>query len=151
MQSTQEIKETAEIIVVSSLGLNALVSGSISVIWGLINTLQMLLYMPLFEVVFPQNVFHLYSVILPLSSMDIIPTEYSTELIFDLSNDLDYPYNHALEQLGYETHNSLMNLGSIFFFFLVNIALLMIVFIERRIRHKPTDGNESEKCEHTHF
>lgn len=111
-------------------------SGSISIIWGLINTLQMLLYMPLLQVIFPQNVFHLYSVIIPISSMDIVPIEYTTELIFDISNDLDYPYNNKLEQMGYETHNSLMNLGSLFFYLLANLILLFVVSIENKLRPK---------------
>ena len=75
-----------------------------------------MLHLPMLSIIFPQNVQFFYSILLPLSSLDLIPTEYSTELVFSITTDLDEPYSSALEDLGYETHSALLNLGSLFLY-----------------------------------
>lgn len=115
--SGQPFKTSADVSVVTNALISLLYGGSMSYIFGLINTLQMNLHLPMIEGVdFPQNVIFLYSILLPLASMDILPTEYSTELIFTLSTEQDKPYSDSLEELGYESHSALLNLGSLFFY-----------------------------------
>ena len=79
------VKPSADAAVIGSIAVNFLLASSVSVVWGIINTLQAIIYLPLIEVDFPSNVKFLYSIILPLSSLDVIPPEYSTEFIFDIS------------------------------------------------------------------
>ena len=69
-----------------------------------------------------------FALILPLSSLDVIPPEYSTDLIFPLSIDIDRPYSSMLLQMGYETHNSLLNLGTIFYVQFLLIFLIVLVY-----------------------
>lgn len=47
----------------------------------------MIVYLPLCMVEFPQNVVLLYSILLPLSSLDIIPQEISTDVLFSMSDE----------------------------------------------------------------
>ena len=96
----------------------------------------MILYLPLINDDFPANVKFFYGILLPLSSMDIIPPEISTELIFNISSDQDFAYNDILEEMGYDTHNSLLNLGSLFLYmclFSSGLAIMAVLKILKTI------------------
>ena len=86
----------------------------------------MIIYIPLANISFPANVIMLYGILLPISSMDLIPPEISSDILFSMSIDDDQPYSAILEDMGYETHNFIYNLGSIFYF-LLGIVLFMIL------------------------
>ena len=101
-------------------------------LWGFINTLQMILYLPMLEVNFPANVKFMYSILLSVASLDLIPSEYTTQLVFDFSVDLDKPYSNILEELGYETHNSILNLGSIFIYFVVFVVGIVFIYVIKK-------------------
>jgi hypothetical protein len=139
---TDSAKSAMDVSLVFNLLTNIAFSSSMYLLWGLINTLQMILYLPMIGVNFPANVKFLYSILIPVACMDLIPREYTTDLIFDISEDEDSPYNDILEELGYETHSSILNLGSIFTYFLLFVSgsLLMLVLKltgmrSRKIRH----------------
>ena len=119
---TDSAKSAMDASLVFNLITNIAFSSSMYLLWGLINTLQMILYLPMLEVSFPANVKFLYSILLPVACLDLIPSEYTTELVFDFSDDLDSPYSNILEELGYETHNSISNLGSIFTYFAIFVV-----------------------------
>lgn len=89
----------------------------------------MVLYLPLCLVQFPANVQALYAILLPLSTMDILPPEYSTDLIFSLSTDEEFPYSERVEALGFDTHNTILNLGSVFYFVMATLLLMVISLI----------------------
>ena len=126
---TDSAKTAMDVSLVFNLITNIAFSASMYLLWGLINTLQMILYLPLLRVNFPSNVRFLYSILIPVASMDLIPSQYSTELFFDISQDLDSPYSDILEELGYETHNSLLNLGSIFVYFCLFVIGSLVLLI----------------------
>ena len=50
---------------------------------------------------------------MPIASFDIIPQEYSSDLLFKFSDD--NAENEKLEALGFETHNMILNLGTMFY------------------------------------
>ena len=49
----------------------------------------MILYLPLLKNTLPKNVKFFYSILLPLANLELVPPEYSTMLVFDISADLD--------------------------------------------------------------
>jgi hypothetical protein len=61
--------------------------------------------------------------------LELIPPKYSTDLVFTISKDNDYPHNDDFETMGYDTHNTLSNFGSIFFYMAGNILLILLVLI----------------------
>jgi len=111
---------------VLTIGTNTLLAGSIGLIWGFINTLQMIMNLPICEIGFPPNVALLYNIMLPLSSMDIIPPEISTDILFSFSGKDDKPWNDRLDDMGYGNHNAIENIGSVVYFIAFNVLLLMI-------------------------
>ena len=129
---TDSVKTAIDASIVFKLVTNFAFSTSMYLLWGFINTLQMILYLPMLEVNFPANVKFMYSILLSVASLDLIPSEYTTQLVFNFSVDLDKPFSNILEELGYETHNSILNLGSIFVylvFFFVGIVFIYVIKI----------------------
>lgn len=77
---------------------------------------------------FPANIKFFYGIYIPLSSLDIIPTDYTNAWIFNFSaEDHDEPESDLLEEMGYETHNSILNLGSVFYFMVLYTAMIVVV------------------------
>jgi len=90
----------------------------------------MILYMILLKLSFPKCVKVFYSILIPLVNLDILPTEYITDKIFNFNIEEEKPYNDPLEELGFETHIIVLNLGSIFvfnFIFTVGLVILLIL------------------------
>ena len=78
----------------------------------------------------------LYGILLPISTMDLIPPEYSTEIIFSLSLDKEFPYSSRVEELGFETHNTLLNLGSLFYYVMIILILMIISLFANMCKNK---------------
>jgi len=122
-----KVAETIDFSVVVNLIIMTFVQLGFSYLWGLINTLQMILYLPLLKVGLPKNVKLFYSILLPLANLDLIPPQYSTELIFDISSDEDHPYSPVLEEMGFETHNVILNMGSLYVYFMLLLLALSVM------------------------
>ena len=80
---------------------------------------------------FPSTVQMVYTILLPLSSLDVIPQEISSDLIFSFSVDQDYAYNQRLEDLGFETHFMILNVGSMFYYITFGLIILLISLINK--------------------
>lgn len=50
-----------------------MISFSLAYLWGLINCLQMIVYLPLFNVIFPGNINMVLSILINLATFDVIP------------------------------------------------------------------------------
>jgi multisubunit Na+/H+ antiporter MnhF subunit len=98
----------------------------------------MIIYNPLTNIKFPLNVMMLYGILLPISSLDVIAPEISTDLIFTMSSE-ETPYSDTLENMGYETHNFIYNLGTMFWiisFLTMGLLLVLISFIIKNTLRK---------------
>jgi len=60
--------------------INILLSGSLAVLWGLINSLQIVAHFTLFVVRFPDNAQICYDLMLSLATFKIIPTDDIAEI-----------------------------------------------------------------------
>ena len=72
-------------ITVTSLLINLSFGLSLHLIWGMINALQMIIHNPLANFRFPINLMMLYGILLPITSLDLIPPEISTDIIFNMT------------------------------------------------------------------
>jgi len=66
-------------IVMVQLAVNIALSGSLQLLWGMVNTLQIIVHMPLVEVAMPQNALLLSSFLNSLASFDVLPTDFITD------------------------------------------------------------------------
>ena len=71
----------------------------------------------------------MYSILLPLASLESIPPEYSRDLIFKFSDDLDEAYNFRLKDMGYGNHNAVENIGSTLFYLFYFFILIFILAV----------------------
>ena len=94
----------------------------------MINSLELILYLPLINVSFPGLIVLVYSVLIPISTVDIIP-ESVTLHIFNLSADLKNNNGNKLELLNKESTITILNLGSIFYFFLLTLLIYSLIGI----------------------
>ena len=111
---------------------------SLYFLWGLINALQMIIYNPLAQIKFPLNVMMLYGVLHPITSLDLIPPELSTDVIFSMSSE-EKGYSDILENLGYDSHNFIYNLGTLFYYICLlvfGIILLGFSYVVKQMLRK---------------
>ena len=82
--------------------------------------------MSLFNLSFPPNVASIFKIILPLITYDMLADYISPEDFFDFDIGSQIALKPMLKdnfiQMGYETHNSILNLGS-------SSILIMIYFM----------------------
>ena len=104
---------------------------SLSLLWGLINGLQVVVYLMLFNIPIPANVLILNSVFYEIATFDLIPLDWLTDYIDDTFGHLDnngqvYLSAQALE-VGYNRTNPIINLILPIFLILASLTLYFIL------------------------
>ena len=125
--AVESVDEAVKTFTRATVFINFSFGMSLYFLWGLINALQLIIYNPLANIRFPLNVMMLYGILLPISSLDIIPPEISTDLIFTMSSG--EASSEILEEMGYDSNNFIYNLGSLFFVVCFIIISLLLVGI----------------------
>ena len=113
--------------------INLVLSGAMSHMVGWINSLQLIIHLPMLMTLIPANVASFFSLILPIVQFDLIPPEWSYELVLNFDDDLNEEFLEKfdtsvfdqMKDLGYESHNSLRLLGSLFIFALLYFLIFM--------------------------
>ena len=132
--------EGGQAAIVMATALNLLGGTSLSYLWQLVNSLQILTHIPLLNLKFtPMNSLNFHSQVASLINMDRFPSDELFELIFDftqpeeqLTEDarrLSYIEDDGLvplrfDLMGYSSTNIIENLG--FFFWVLMISLFGI-------------------------
>jgi hypothetical protein len=70
-------------ILTTTMVINNFIGGFMANMAQWINSLQMMLHLPMLHVIMPPNVREFFAIILPVAMFDIIESSYSTELIMD--------------------------------------------------------------------
>ena len=93
----------------------------------------MIIHLPMLMIIIPANVSAFFSKLIPIAMFDVLDSGWTTELVFefdeDLHDSLEPEIFDQMETLGYETHNSLLNLGSISIFSSVYYVRLLFLFL----------------------
>ena len=104
-------------IVIGNFALSFLMSFSMSYLWNLINGLQMIVYLPLLNLVFPANISMVFTIIIQVATFDMIPgIDYINQYIFKFEyvNEMNELPSAGWEALGFETLNFTTNSGSLY-------------------------------------
>ena len=87
-----------------------------SMLWGLINAMQILVTVALINSSFPANCVVFYSMVSSLASFDVFP---GGGFLFVLNfEEEEEPFNDRFELMGFKKANAVNNLGIIFLVFL---------------------------------
>lgn len=105
-----------------------------------IRSLQMIIHLPMLMIIIPSNMSAFFSKLIPIVTFDILDSDWTTALVFEFDEDMHEKLEPSIfdqmETLGYETNNSLMNLGSLAIFSLlyyVRLFILLFVWMLSRI------------------
>jgi len=104
--------------------MNVAMGTSMSLLWGMIEYLQLVVYMPLLGTEYPANASFLSGILASVASFDIINTDdfYMWMFSFAESESLSISF----EELGFESMNFVMNMGSSFIIlFLAPMAFIL--------------------------
>ena len=104
---------------------SAFMSVSMNLLWGMVNTLQLIIHLPLISVYFPQNCQLFFSFIVDIVNFSLIPTDKIMNKIFSFKNSTSEAMGNNFKSLGYKSANILKNLGLI----AVGLAALGIVVV----------------------
>jgi hypothetical protein len=117
---------------VGSFVLNIFIAGSLNQLLAYINSLQLILHLPIMNLKIPASALSFFQIVLPIVLFDILENVEYIENIFGQQNK-DSIVLDQMKQIGYENTNTILNLKTIFvlmiFYFLRLIFLLIIITI----------------------
>ena len=99
--------------------------GMLQFLWGLINTLQMIMFTVLLSVDYPVNCFQIMIAIMKLTNLDVINTQTYIEAIFTFKVETE-PFDGKFEEAGYESSNFILELGTLFFIISASVFLYLV-------------------------
>jgi len=116
--------------ILPNIVLNLLLSGSLSTLWGLINSIQIIMHTFLFNLRLPQNAQVFCSKFMFIASFNLIPTDRILDWMFNLSPSDPVTSNYS--ELGYNSLSLLHNLGTLFFLFAAHLLGLVLLPVCKR-------------------
>ena len=130
--TVEEAATTATVTQTAVLGgcfiFNLIFALSLNQLWGAINGLQLMVYMPLFWVKFPANANSMNNHLITIANFEVLPsTQMANELyVFPETK----PFNINFQQATITGMYAVPNLGTVFYVILI---FSLLVGIERRL------------------
>ena len=136
------------VVIISSIMLAVISSiwlqGLLSRILGVIRNLQIIIHLPMFNTILPGNVCAVFKILIPIVTFDFLDSESTTEKVleFDSKSQLALlpTLRDSIIEMGYETHNSLKNLGSVFLFIVIYFVAIVFLFFFKIFVWKTNNG-----------
>jgi len=113
------------VVIVENFLFNSLLLASLTLIWGMINQMQIILHFPLIDLPYPPNIILFISKLMRIANFEVVETNDWLEEVFNLTPT--DPYSSSFNALGYEKRNFVQNLGPIYFVIMSAFTMLVIV------------------------
>ena len=114
-------------LLISQAGAQIVVSQSLQIFWGFVNTQQLISHLPLLQLSIPSNLYYFFQLVVGSLKFDYL---FSTDLLrnsFGLKED--YPaYSENFNFFGYDSSLAIQNMGFNTFILLVSPALVILAF-----------------------
>ena len=101
---------TSNSVFAGNFALNFFLAGSLNSLWSLIESQQLVVVMPLFNVILPANAGIIFSVLMNIAAFDPIDAEVTVIPLLDLEET--GPYESKFDVLGFESLFCLANMGT---------------------------------------
>ena len=111
-------------------------AASLQMLWGMINVMQIIVHMPLLNVNFPENTMFFYSLIIEISSFNLIPESWMEAIKKKFFYFNDVEFDESFTKMGYKSESSIENLGSMFMYFGGSLCLLGFVLLIRFLKNR---------------
>ena len=95
--------------------MNLVLSASMNLLWSMMNTLQIIVHLPLINLAFPKNAQAFSAIFLSLAQFDILPHSNINPALFKFSSR-NKAVAKRFANCDYETSNFIRNVGSVFWF-----------------------------------
>ena len=134
-QSTKSAQKAIEAVLQITDGafyftliLNFIMQASLAEIFGLFEILQLIVLIPLFQIILPANAAGFFNILMEIAAFDFLG---SIDMVSWILPDLEEtdPINNNFEGLGFETLYFMNNMGTGFFFFVAYFLALLITDI----------------------
>ena len=93
--------------------INLVLNTSISMLWSMMNTLQIIVFMPLINLAFPGHVTFVSLILFDIANFDILPSSLMNEIVLRVNEDNIERAELKFRNYGYETYSFLSNSGSV--------------------------------------
>eukprot|EP00347_Sterkiella_histriomuscorum_P013197 403365639 len=135
-QTSQVTAVVLESVLYGSAGLSVLFGTSIQMVWGLVNTLQLITHTPLFNIPYTSEIMILFKAVITVTTFDPFNSSDYLKIIFNLQDVDSYePYNYRFEFLEYSSSNFVYLIGPPFFFLLTYFAMMIFHFLLKQFSY----------------
>lgn len=118
-------------LLITNFFLNFVLSGGMRYMLELIRYLQLVINFSILSINLPANVCQLFSIIVPVVTFDIFDADWTTKLVLEFDQEGQEEFadqiSGQMADLGYETHNALLNLGSLALFSMIWFVVLVLL------------------------
>ena len=118
---------TTSIVLASNLVLNSIIIGALNTLWTMINGLQIIVHLPVFDTQFPANANTLLTYLIEVANFELIPPSLLENVLGSFEET--WPLNENFGAIGYETRLLIQNLGSVYFAFMAHLVLFVVLGI----------------------
>lgn len=99
-----------KLVVVFNFLMSFLVAFSLNFLWSMINSLQMIVYLPLLNIVLPANVSTLFGILIEVATFDVVPkSDEINKFLFSFKYSTTLVDQSSFESLEFETKNFIIN------------------------------------------
>jgi hypothetical protein len=126
VSSSANLKRILLATLVTTFIASQFIPGSMIYLLGFLQSLQLVLHLPMFSIIIPANVAMIFEYILAVVMFDILDPSYTTELVFNFDSDshkfMSSKIIDQVRDLGYGSFNSWLTLGSISIFLFIYLC-----------------------------
>ena len=111
----------------------------------MINGLQILVYLPLFQITFPELSANMVISLITIVTFEVVPAEKILEALFQIPHDEQQ--NQKFVDVGFEGNYMILNLGTMFIIFMLTLVMPVLLFCSKpRINGRASLRKKHAKC-----
>ncbi|TNV87652.1 hypothetical protein FGO68_gene11871 [Halteria grandinella] len=118
---------------------NLFLSQTLQFLWGLINSLQMIVRLPLLNLSFPANLQLILGIIIDVTNLSFFSTRDYEQEAFGFTQS--EPFDQNFNTMGYDTMNLIYNMGLMFWY----LPMILMAFLVLRVVKKMLQSTELQE------
>eukprot|EP00347_Sterkiella_histriomuscorum_P003985 403362188 len=125
LKMTAFFNTTLQSILITQVGVQIVISQSLQVLWGFVNTQQIISHIPLLDLGIPANLYYFFLLVVGSLKFDFLFSSEAIQNAFKL--DDDYPaFNENFRNFGYDSSLAVQNMGFNTFILMLSPILIFV-------------------------
>ncbi|TNV85626.1 hypothetical protein FGO68_gene8554 [Halteria grandinella] len=129
-QASQQASIGLKSVMYANFGINLIMAASLQLLWGMINSLQLVVRTPLMGMKFPSHTKAFFSSFVMLTNFDILPSQELNEVVFGFES---VEYEDNFTDLGYDSLNTVDNIGSFLYYLILIFSMIFLAQVVKII------------------